>query len=112
MAQPITIKKRQMTIKRKVGPGSQASNTTGATEAEAPEQDGSAPAGPTMVHPPMPTQGARAKQTAIAVSAILALLTCLMFTFILFLQWTELRELERLIPQAVPISMVTPSIFL
>ncbi len=111
MAGPITIKRRPMAVRKKpdAAGSTDAGAPSGATEAEGiSAADEETEAAPVFVSAPVPTRGGHASSTATSICAMLALVTLLVFLFIIFLQWTEMRDLNQLIPRPVQISMILP----
>ncbi|MBT3194445.1 MAG: hypothetical protein HN341_18010 [Verrucomicrobia bacterium] len=105
MAEPITVKKKKLTIKSKT--------VKKAAPADAGGEGAAADAGD---HPgPFAAQAATAaaapivKQPSYMLFAILALLTTLMFIGIIVVQWTEWSYLKSAFPRPIQAGPVVPS---
>ncbi len=112
MADPITIKKKKLTIKSKKSiaapqeaptPGNQ--DALAATIKAEPVGADTPAAAPIM--PNAPVAVAERKQPSYTLFAILALITLLMFVVILAIQWTEWTYLEPAFPHPIATGAVS-----
>ncbi len=107
MAQPITIKKKKLTVKSKAAQTVATAPSAEATEAPTAEATPMEAAAPVEAAPVAATP---AKQPSYTFFAILAIITLLMFIGIAAIQWTEWSYLQPAFPHPIQTGPMTAPI--